>query len=61
MTKKTNKLSKFSDEELYAELNRRHANKEELQYKILDVDGFTSKDVVWGEENVHSIEEVLCN
>jgi hypothetical protein len=44
--KKVNKLIKFTDEELYAELQRREVDKESLHHKTLTIDGFTGKDVV---------------
>jgi hypothetical protein len=35
---------------------------EKIAFEDYYVEGdYTSKDVVWGEENVHSIEEVSCN
>lgn len=59
-SKKKNPLEKFTDEQLYAELNRRQTDTEALQYKTLNLDGFTPKDLVcmqgceydWGEEQV---------
>jgi hypothetical protein len=39
-------LSKFTDEELYAELNRRNADKDLLSTKAVNIGGFTVKDVV---------------
>ncbi len=46
MATKKNPLAKFTDEELYAELNRRNADKDLLRTKSTCVDGFTVKDVV---------------
>jgi hypothetical protein len=35
---------------------------EKIAFEDYYVEGdYTSKDVVWGEEDVHSIEEVSCN
>ena len=46
MPKSSNKLTKFTDEELMKELNRRNVDKETLAHKTLNIDGFTTKDVV---------------
>jgi hypothetical protein len=43
---KKNPLAKFTPEQLYAELNRREVDKEMVAHKVLNVDGFTAKDVV---------------
>jgi hypothetical protein len=35
---------------------------EKIAFEDYYVEGdYTSKDVVWGEEDIHSIEEVSCN
>jgi hypothetical protein len=35
---------------------------EKIAFEDYYIEGdYTSKDVVWGEEDIHSIEEVSCN
>lgn len=41
-----NKLLKFSDDELYAELNRRKVDTDACKNKVLNINGFTAKDIV---------------
>jgi len=45
-------LSKFTDEELFAELQKRRANLEILKARTMNINGITAKDIVilYGEE-----------
>lgn len=57
MPKAINKLAKFTDEELYAELQLREVDKESIHHKTLNIDGFTGKDVVCMEGGAHDADD----